>query len=371
MQPTRVLGYGACTPLGSTWTETQRALRNGRTAGREESVHGQPTRLSRVDEPVEGSPRFHHLALAALEDLRKRGNLDAEEPAGLVACTSKGALGKADESILTGPANPGIWAGRLADELPAVKRVSSPNTACATGLTGLVQGARWIADGELEHVVVVASESCFHPLLLAGYRQLGVLCDADGMRPFHPDRSGFALGEAAAAVHLASPDFAESRDRDARGSIAGWGETCDAHHMTQMDEEAAQVREAIDRALDVAELTREDVDLLHAHLTTTKTNDALERNLLADWPGRACLQAVKPSLGHTIGAAGLLEVIATLDVLVGGEPFPLPTVRDEDFPDESLHPDNADTTAPRWGVSWNMGFGGHNAAVVLGGDEVR
>lgn len=365
MQPISVIGYGACTPLGSSWNETSQALHAGKTSGQVETVHGQRTQLCRVDETFDGPPRFHHLTLQALKDLESSGEIDIGPPPGLVACTSKGALGVADETIMNGSVNPGIWAGRIAGELEEVDRVSSPNTACATGLSGLLQGARWIAEGELAHVVVLASESCFHPLLLAGYKQLGVLCDAEGMRPFHPDRSGFALGEAAGAVHLADPDFAKSLDREPKGFVLGWGETCDAHHMTRMVGDGTQVRRAIDLALERANKTKEDLDLLHAHMTTTRTNDTLERNLLVDWPGKARLQAVKPSLGHTIGAAGLLEVIASLDVLDGGDPFPLPSVRDEDYPDDSLRREMDDSGTPRLGVSWNMGFGGHNAAVVL------
>jgi 3-oxoacyl-[acyl-carrier-protein] synthase II len=246
-----------------------------------------------------------------------------------------------------------------------IRKIASPNTACATGLTALIQGSRWILDGAVDEVLVAATESCFDPVLLAGYQQLGVFCDENGMRPFHPNRSGFALGEAAAALHLADGEYAQSRGLEARATIEGWGETADAHHMTQMDKEGRALRRALNRALEQANQKSEKVDLLHAHLTTTETNDVTERTLLEDWSGQPLLQAIKPSLGHTIGAAGLLEAIATVDVLRKGKPFPLPTARPEDVPDAIEWPDPSKSVDAETGATWNMGFGGHNAALLL------
>lgn len=368
MPTVTIVGTGAITPLGATWSQTRRALLGGEVAPEGETIHDRPTRVSRVNQTFEGDqPRFAQLAQRALQDL-PTSPLETEEgsPLGLVASTSKGGVGKASTSIVTGLQNPGLWASSLAGDVPrSIRKIGSPNTACATGLTALIQGSRWILDGTVDEVVIVATESCFHPVLLAGYQQLGVFCDEKGMRPFHPDRSGFALGEAAAAVHLADGEYAQSRDLDALATIEGWGETADAHHMTQMDKEGRALTRALNQALEQANQNSENVDLLHAHLTTTETNDVTERTLLENWSGHPLLQAIKPSLGHTIGAAGLLEAIATVDVLQKGRPFPLPTARPEDVPDVIEWPDPSESVGPETGVTWNMGFGGHNAALLL------
>lgn len=367
MTSVRIVGMGACTPLGTSWSRTRKSLLAGETAPERETIHDQLTQTSRVDESFEGNrPRFVELARRSLEDLSTNPLRTEGPPIGLVASTSKGGFGQADRSIVTGPQNPGLWAGELIEEpIRKIRKIGSPNTACATGVTALIQGTRWILDRDVKEVVVVASESCFHPLLLAGYQQLGVFCDQNGMRPFHPERSGFALGEAAAAVHLADESYAHNRGLNSLATIEGWGETADAHHMTQMDPEARAIRHALNRALEQADREPKNVDLLHAHLTTTETNDATEYNFLQDWPGQPILQAVKPSLGHTIGAAGLLEAIATVDVLQNGKVFPIPRVRPKDVPRSVNLPDRPDTIDAQSGLTWNMGFGGHNAALVL------
>jgi 3-oxoacyl-[acyl-carrier-protein] synthase II len=369
MTTVNVIEAGAITPLGTSWKSTHRALLDGAVAPEPETVHGTETCLSRVQQSFSSdAPRFDHLARAALSDLLTECALPEGTNPPLVASTSKGGLGTRSTDGVVGLSNPGIWAGQLGEHLPSEPgRVSCPNTACATGLTALIQGARWIADDRVDHAIVVATESCFFPLLLAGYSNLGVFCDENGMRPFHPDRSGFALGEAAVAVLLANERFTQKYNLESQGSILGWGETCDAHHITKMEEDGGEILRAIELALGESNLTKDDVDLLHAHLTTTTTNDQTERKILESWPAGACLQGIKPALGHTIGAAGLLEVAASLNTLSNNQPFPMPTLRAEDLPEHVLHPNALDTRTFQHGVSWNMGFGGHNAAVVLEG----
>ncbi len=339
----------------------------GETAPQKETVHQQETCLSRVNKTfADEVPRFDYLAREALHDLLDTCKLPDDSNPALVASTSKGGLGIKTEDEIAGFNHAGTWAGQFGRHLPSEpSRVSSPNTACATGLTALIEGARWIADGRVDHVIVVASESCFYPLLLAGYSNLGVLCDENGMRPFHPDRSGFSLGEAAGAMLLASDTFTRDHDLSPSGSILGWGETCDAHHITKMDEDGTEVRRAIELALEQSNLAKEQVDVLHAHLTTTETNDTAEKKILKQWPEGPVLQGIKPALGHTIGAAGLLEVAASIRTLETNQPFPMPTLRTGDLPSGSLDPSRNGEQKLRFGVSWNMGFGGHNAAVAL------
>lgn len=362
-----VSGYGTCTPLGNDWPTTRDNLLEGRVGYEPEKLNGELTSMGRVDGlPDKGDgPRYHRLALKALDDLERSTNPPEDEPLGIVATSSKGGLGQPTPETVTGPENPGVWSGKIARKFPNTKYVATPNTACATGLSALIQGARWLADGSLNHAVILTSESCFYPLLLAGYQNLNVLCDDDGMRPFHPDRSGFALSEGAAALYLTTESFSKQRELPNRGEILGWGETCDAHHMTSMKTDGSEVSRAINLSLQRAGLNREHIDLLHAHLTTTETNDAMEGKLLESWHEQAVLQGIKPSLGHTIGAAGLLEVIATVSSLESGRLFPLPTTSEAHLPNPDLHPENQSRSMDT-GLSWNMGFGGHNAATVIG-----
>lgn len=372
MNGVNLICFGACTPLGTSWSETRTGLLEGEVAPKPESVHGRKTCLSRVNDPLPGSnrlPRYHRLALRAVEDLRDQVRFPENVPLGLVVSTSKGALGLNDPRTVTGPHNPGNCASAVGQRLKdcSISRISSPNTACATGLTALIQGARWIEDGEVQHALVISSESCFEPLLLAGYANLGVLCDEQGMRPFHPERTGFALAEAAGAVYLAKSSFACDNGLESLARLPGWGETCDAYHMTRMKAEGTQITRAIDRSLRQSGVKKRNVDLLHAHLTTTQANDRIERKLYSRWPKPVLLQGIKPALGHTIGAAGLLEVMATVEALNRERPFPLALDSNGKIPrpGQSIDEEVKTELNWEWGVSWNMGFGGHNAAVSI------
>lgn len=358
-----VVGMDAVTSLGTSWAETKRRLRDGDTGPEPETVHGQPTRVGRVDTPPpenDSTPRYHQLARMALVNLIERWETFPDRPLGLVAATSKGGLGKFDVSSVMDLHNPGIWAGQLSTAFPEVARVSSPNTACATGLTALIQASRWIAHGEIDHALVVTAESCFEPLLLGGYRNMKALCDERGMKPFHPERDGFALSEGAAVMYLWGDQLIESHPSQVSGYVTGWGETNDAHHITNLHPEGRGLNHAIDRCLETRSITRDEVDLLHAHLTTTPSNDDVEKQIINEWPGEPSLQGIKPALGHSIGASGLIEAIATVDVIDGEAPFPLSNCREKDRPVTGTRSEQFQR-----GLTWNMGFGGHNAVALI------
>ncbi len=361
-----LVGLGGCTSLGTSWASTRENLWRGKVGTTAIELFDLATRIGRVPiEPSNQVPRFHQLSVVALQDLLESIPDLPGDPLGVVAATSKGELGSFTERSISGLGNPGVWADRIASCFPRVRHISGPNAACATGLSALISAARWIADGEVSHAVVVASESSFHPLLLAGYRNLDVLCGARGMRPFHPDRDGFALAEGAAAVYLVHPERISDLEPQPVGWIRGWAETCDAHHMTRVDADGGGLNRALKQAVERAGLLPDQINLLHAHLTTTPANDELERSILERWPPDPLLQGVKPALGHTLGAAGLIEAMATLETLRRDRPFPLATARTDHLPDGLATPEKTPPPNARFGLTWNMGFGGHNAAVVL------
>ncbi|MFB6347273.1 MAG: beta-ketoacyl synthase N-terminal-like domain-containing protein [bacterium] len=287
-----------------------------------------------------------------------------ERRLGIVAATSKGELGKWDVGTVCHLENPGIWSGTVSQCFPLETLTASPNTACATGLTSLIHASRWIAHGTVDHALVICSESSFLPLLTAGYANMGVLCDEDGMLPFDSDRTGFALAEGSAVVYLATDDVKNKLEVESRGQILGWMETSDAHHITNMDEEGRVLTRTIQGSVDRAGIARENVDLLHAHLTTTEMNDRIELNILQSWEPPALLQGIKPALGHTIGAAGLIEAIGTLDVLRHKEPFPITHLERQKIPSNLTLAKGWDEPL-NYGVTWNSGFGGHNASLAL------
>lgn len=191
---------------------------------------------------------------------------------------------------------------------------------------------------------------------------MNALCDEDGMRPFDPNRTGFALSEGAAMVHLWGDRLINENPDRVLGYVTSWGESNDAHHITDMEAEGRGLNDAIQTSLADVAPSRTDVDLLHAHLTTTEANDQVEEKIITGWPSFPLLQGIKPALGHTIGGAGLIEAIATVDVLNGTPPFPIANI-DDRF-QQYRNPEADDY---EFGLTWNMGFGGHNACVLLQG----
>ena len=283
-----------------------------------------------------------HLALRAIEEA---GRGDA-----LILATTK-----ADLSGVVGDGDGLGCPARLAARLGADAAVSC---ACASGLTGIALAARWLRAGKAERVTVVGVD-VLSGFILDGFAGLLAL-DEEACRPYDRTREGLSLGDGAGAILLGlEPTGIE---------LAGWGESNDATHVTAPDREGKGLARAARLALDRAGLESHDIDFIHGHGTGTPFNDAMEGQALGLLYEDATppFASSKAQLGHTLGAAGVLESIIAIEALQRATAPPNIRLQETDLPATVTLPRVA-TPLPRARavLKWSAGFGGINAALVF------
>jgi 3-oxoacyl-[acyl-carrier-protein] synthase II len=238
--------------------------------------------------------------------------------------------------------------------------------ACASSTIALALAAEDIARGRCLAALVVACDAVTE-FVHAGFASLLAL-DPEGARPFDRARKGLTLGEAAAVALVMDEDRARREGRDVLGILTGWGATSDANHMTGPAPDGAGLAQAIRSALVRAGQPLDGVASISAHGTGTPFNDAMELKAFRSVFGDALppVYSIKGAIGHTLGAAGLVEVIVALESLRRGTIPPTVNLREPDpeargAVSNEVRPQARDAAV----VSTNSGFGGINAALVL------
>jgi 3-oxoacyl-(acyl-carrier-protein) synthase len=256
---------------------------------------------------------------------------------------------------------------RLAEDLAerhgAAGPVACVSVACASGLVAIQQAARMIRRGAAD-AVLVAGVDCLSPFVMAGFNCLKSL-DPDGCRPFDRDRQGLTPGEAGAALVLARGD----RVTDRLGEVLGWGTSNDANHLTGPSRDGSGLALAMRRALDVAGAGPGEIGYIHTHGTGTPYNDAMESTALRAVFGEAVppWSASKGILGHTLGAAGVVESLVCLIALQSQVLPGTPRLREPDpaCPGGLLR-EPSRRAGVRIALKINTGFSGINGALVIG-----
>ncbi len=240
------------------------------------------------------------------------------------------------------------------------------SAACASSSAAVAQGAALIAAREWDSVLVVACDAVTE-FVYAGFASLMAL-DPDGARPFDVARKGLTVGEGAATVWLMSEERARRENRCRLGEVAGWGLSCDANHMTGPSRDGDGLARAITKALARAELGNGAIGSISAHGTGTPFNDSMEMKAFRRvFPNRPVpVYSVKGSLGHTMGAAGLIEMLVALKSMEAQVVPPSANLHQVDPEAEGwVSPTAVRTTGMNAVLSTNSGFGGVNAALVL------
>lgn len=257
---------------------------------------------------------------------------------------------------------PDLLAADLAGEFGAGGPVQTISVACVSGLIALMQGAKLIQRGAADVVLVVGVDH-LSPFVVAGFSALKAL-DPHGCRPFDRDRCGLSPGEAGAAIVLARGDLAPQPAI----TIRGWGSSNDANHMTGPSRDGSGLAQAIRGALTAAQLRADQIDYVNAHGTGTPYNDAMESAALRTVFGAACppVSGLKGMLGHTLGAAGVIETLACVlameERLLPGTPR---LVTAAEGTPASLVISPRPVTRLRHILKLNTGFGGVNGALIL------
>jgi len=249
-------------------------------------------------------------------------------------------------------------------------------SACATGGHSIGEAWETIRRGDADVMLAGGTEATGSEALVAGFCAMRALSTRNdeperASRPFDRDRDGFVIGEGAGVVVLESLDHARARGAEPLAELVGYGATADASHITLPAPGGAGAVRAIRRALEKAGLTVDDVEMVNAHATSTPEGDPREleaiRTLFGERAGEVSVTANKSMIGHTLGAAGAIEAIATVQSLRTG--IVPPTINLEN-PDEAaagldLTPNVARHRKMDVAVSNSFGFGGQNSALVI------
>lgn len=303
-----IIGRGVVTPVGNTPQAAFQAAREGRSALRLHAAQ-EPFFASLLDRGgYDGPSFFEEIALAAARQAVAEAGINPSAPScALLLSSIKGnveRLGREDVSLAAS-------ARRLALALGVKTAPVVVSNACISGLAALVLGLRMIHAGLYRHVIVVGAE-VQSPFIVSGFQSLKAL-SPEACRPFDKDRQGLNLGEAAAAVVLGADEgdwFPEA------GAIRN-----DANHISGPSRTGEGSFQAL-RAVLTPE-RREALAFVNVHGTATLYNDqmealALERTGLLDVP----VNALKGVFGHTMGAAGILESLLSMQALEAGVVLP-------------------------------------------------
>ena len=255
-------------------------------------------------------------------------------------------------------------------------------TACATGTNEIGEAFRAIQGGYADAIVAGGAEAVITPLGVAGFTSCMALSTTedpmDACKPFDARRNGFIMGEGAGCVILEEYEHAKARGAKIYAEMVGYGNTCDAHHVTAPDPEAKQSARAIRMAYDQSGMSLEEGARIYvnAHGTSTKLNDSTETTALKlafgeEGAHQLMISSTKSMTGHMLGAAGAVEAIAAV-LAVQNDVIP-PTINYQ-VPDPACDldytPNVKRETRVDLALSDSLGFGGHNACIAFKKAEV-
>jgi 3-oxoacyl-[acyl-carrier-protein] synthase II len=247
-------------------------------------------------------------------------------------------------------------------------------TACASSNNAIGDAFRHIRDGYADIMVSGGAEGCITELGIGGFASMKALNTTDDVTrasiPFDKERAGFVMGEGAGILVLEEYEHAIARGAKIYGEVAGYGANCDAYHITAPNPEGTGGAACMKLALADAGMQAEDIDYINAHGTSTHLNDSGEtkaiRIAFGDWANHLMVSSTKSMTGHLLGGAGAVEAIFT--TLAVQNDF-VPATINYRVPDEEcdldIVPNEGRNTTVRAAVSNALGFGGHNASIVI------
>ena len=264
-------------------------------------------------------------------------------------------------------------AGNVSMHIGAKGVCSTVVTACASGTHSIGEAFRMLKLGVNDVILAGGAEACICPLGIAGFNALTALSTTeDPMKasiPFDKNRNGFVLGEGAGVLVMETLEHAKKRGAKILAEVVGYGATGDAYHITKPAEGGEGAVRAMQMALEEAGISPEDIDYINAHGTSTEINDASETMAIQSVFGqdtKVAISSTKSMTGHLLGAAGGIEAIAIIKAVE--EDFIPPTIGYE-TPDEACPldyvPNVGRSQKVRYALSNSLGFGGHNATIIM------
>ncbi len=329
-----------------------------------------------------------HTALEAVEQAGITPENTRGEDMGVIFGTGIGGLSTIQKQILKmgkrGPRAvsplfvpeiiPNMGAGNIAIRLGAKNTCMTIVTACSTATNSIGEAFRQIKEGRAKVMITGGAEAPIDTIGIAGFASLTALSkESDPLKastPFDENRSGFVLGEGAAALVLESYDHAKARGAKILAEVVGYGSTCDAYHITAPDPTGDGASRALKQAMDEAGITPDQVGYLNAHGTATHANDVGEAkaiNLAFGTDSDLQVSSTKSMTGHLLGAAGAVEAVATVAALQRGELPPNMGLTKQDPECQINVVTEPGTKAPdlEYAMSDSLGFGGHDAVLAF------
>lgn len=267
----------------------------------------------------------------------------------------------------------------IAGHLSIMYGLQGPNiaitTACTTGTHNIGFGARLIASGDVDAMVVGGAEKSTSPTTMAGFAAMKALSTRNdeptlASRPWDKDRDGFVLSDASAVMVLEEYEHAKARGANIYCELSGFGMSADASHMTSPAENGAGAVMAMENALRDAELNASDIGYINAHGTSTPLGDVAEtmaiKTVMGSDADKVAVSSTKSMVGHALGAAGSIEAVIT--VLALRDQVAPPTIN-LDNPDEGCDLDYVPHTAKEMPIKAaltnSFGFGGTNGTLIF------
>lgn len=334
---------------------------------------------------------FSQYAVAAAKEAIEDSGLDiSKEDPYMVGCAIGSGIGSLQamerETIKLHEKGPGrvnpllvplmicnMAAGNVSIQFGLKGKSINDVTACATGTNTIGEAYRSIQYGEADVMVAGGTEGSVCPIGIAGFTSLTALSTVDDPTkcslPFDKNRSGFVMGEGAGVVILEELEHAKARGAKIYAEVAGYGCSSDAYHITSPQEDGAGAARAMTNAMNDAGVTPADVKYINAHGTGTHHNDLFETRAIklafGDEAANLKINSTKSMIGHLLGAAGAVEFITCVKEIQDG--FIHKTVGYE-TPDEEIdlnYCKDSYEEPVEYALSNSLGFGGHNASILL------
>jgi 3-oxoacyl-[acyl-carrier-protein] synthase II len=405
-----VTGMGMLTALGNDVPSTWEGLLAGRSGIRTISAFD-PSRLTsqmagevhdfdsshvldRKDQ--RRTDRYIQFGLVAAREAMDQAGLparlegDLAERTGVILGTGLGGVGTLNDGFSTnalrGPDRispflipmgiPNVGAGQIAINYGMTGPNFATVSACATGGHAVGEASETIRRDDADIMLAGGSEACIFEVLVGGFASMRALSTrnddpAAASRPFDKGRDGFVVGEGAGVLVLEELEHALARGVTPLAELVGYGATADASHITLPAPGGIGAVRAARRALVKGGLTPEDVQHVNAHATSTPEGDKAElqaiKTIFGDHAGSLAITANKSMMGHTLGAAGAIEAIATVMALREGCVPPTINLTDPDPEAEGLDIVTGEAAQRDLTValSNSFGFGGQNTALVF------
>lgn len=398
-----VTGYGVTSPIGNTPQDFWSSLKNGKIGigpitkfDTDDFIVKNAAEISDfpfdkyfVKKDLNRYDMYSLYALYASLEAINNAQLDIEtvdsDRMGVIVATGIGGIHEIEEQVIrlhekgsrrvkpmTLPkALPNMAAGNVAMTLKAHGVCKSINTACASSNDAIGDAYRHIKFGIQDVMIVGGAEAAITKFAIAGFQSLTALSTTEDPTrasiPFDKDRNGFIMGEGSGMLVLESLEHAQKRGATILAEIVGYGNTCDAYHMTSPHPEGLGARKAMRLALQEAGICASDIDYVNAHGTSTPANEKGESQAIVAVLGKEVpVSSTKSFTGHLLGAAGAVEAIATIEVMKNSYiPMTAGTKELSDDIEANVIFGQGKEAEIRYAVSNTFGFGGHNAVLAF------